>query len=560
MAFGKRKGDCGMILWKLMWPWLRQRWTSLLFGLFLAVVTLLAGVGLFTVAGWFLTGAFLAGSTLTFNLFVPSALVRGLSFLRIAARYAERIVGHVVTFDLLADIRTSVFAQIAGLSPGQLAQYQDGDLVSRLVGDIDALDTLFLLLIVPVLTAISVSLLFSAFVGIYVPSLGVTVLVIMGVCACIMPWFVAAQGRVPGAEVQDATAQARALVHDVVSSHVDIMAFSAQATTQSRFNASSRQLSKARDRVAGVAAAGQWLQQLLMGVLVLSILSLGLPAFLAGQLSAPIWVGLLLGAMGLFEVLGPLMRGAARLGISRSAAVRVKEIQAAQPALIDSPNPVELPDQGVIEFKEVSYAYPGGVPVLHEINLRVEHGERVAVTGASGSGKSTLLSLLLRIDDPTQGDICYGGVPIRQAALSQIFSRFTLLSQDSPVFLGTVRDNLLIGHPDASEDELWRALGDARLADFVHSLDGGLDAWTGEGGRRLSLGQARRLCLARALLTSATVWVLDEPTAGLDPVAQDGFFNDLKRVAQGRTVLLATHAPLPPGTVDRVVTLVDGVL
>lgn len=549
-----------MILWQLMWPWLRLRWTSLLFALVLAAVTLLAGVGLFTVAGWFLTGAFLAGSTLAFNLFVPSALVRGLSFVRIAARYGERVVGHVVTLDLLADMRTSVFAQIAGLSPGQLAQYQDGDLVSRLVGDIDALDTLFLLLIVPLLTAILVTFVFSAFAGVHVHQLGVVILVVMGICTCIVPWFVAAQGRAPGAKVQDATAQARGLVHDVVASHVDIMAFSAQASAQDRFDVASRQLSLARDRVASVAAAGQWLQQLLMGVLVLSILSLGLPAYLSGQLSAPVWVGLLLGAMGLFEVMAPLMRGAARLGISRSAATRVQEIQTTQPLLTEVSRPIDLPDHGAVEFSKVSYVYSSGVPVLRNINLRVEHGERVAVTGASGSGKSTLLSLLLRIDDPAQGEICYGGVPIRKAVPSQVFSRFTLLSQNSPVFLGTVRDNLLFGRPDASEDVLWQALHDARLDDFVRTLKGGLDAWTGEGGRRLSLGQARRLCLARALLTSATVWVLDEPTAGLDPVAQAGFFNDLKRVAQGRTVLLATHAPLPPGTVDRVVTLADGVL
>ena len=161
-----------MKILRLLWPWFVQRRRSLAGALLLAILTLAAGMGLLSVAGWFLTAAFLAGASISFDLFAPSALVRGLALLRIVFRYGERVVGHAATLDLLADIRGTVFARIMRLSPGQLAGYQGGDLVARLVGDIDALDTLFLQVIAPILTAVIMGLVFSLVLGAQVHALG----------------------------------------------------------------------------------------------------------------------------------------------------------------------------------------------------------------------------------------------------------------------------------------------------------------------------------------------------------------------------------------------------
>lgn len=549
-----------MTIWQFMWPWFKRQWKPLSGAIALSMITVLAGVGLFTVAGWFLTGAFLAGSLLAFNLFVPSALVRGLSFLRVAARYAERIVGHVASFHLLADIRTAVFARSAVLSPAQLARYQEGDLVARLVGDIDVLDTLFLLVVAPVCTAIAVSVLFGTFVGLYLPVLAVLLMLIMAVAVCLLPGWAVRRGQTSGAGAQEASAQARALVHDVVAGHTDIAAFAMQGQSHERFTQASRGLFRTHHRIAGISALGEGLQQVLMGVALMATLLLGLTAFREGRLEAPIWVGLILGVMGLFEVAVPLMRGASRMGMSAAAVARVSDVLREEPLQTEPVSPLPLPLSGSLELKNLHYAYRDEAPVLAGLDLCVRQGEHLAIAGASGSGKSTLLSLLLRVYEPDKGALTYGGVALDRVHPDVIYRRFTLLSQYSPVFLGTIRSNLLIAKPDATDDELRQVLRDARLHDFVHSLEAGLDTWVGEEGRRLSLGQARRLCLARAMLTPASVWILDEPTAGLDTATHAEFFSDLRRVAAGRTVIVATHAVLPPHTVDRVVYLSGGTL
>ena len=546
----------------LMWPWFAQRWRALLGALLLAMLTLAAGMGLLSVSGWFLTGAFLAGASIAFNLFAPSALVRGFAFVRIGSRYAERVVGHAATLGLLADMRTAVFGRIMGLSPGQLAGYQEGDLVARLVGDIDALDTLFLLVIAPVLAALALGLAFSLVLGGLVPLMGWLVFAALLLGVCVVPYLLARWARVPGAYAQQAAAHARTLMHDAIAGHVDLAVFAAEPQATARFHMAVRQLSDARDSLSAIGSAGQLMQQLVAGFCLVVLLWLGLAAFQAHLLSGPVWAGLLLGALGLFEVLGPLMRGAARLGTAAAAAARVRAILRDQAALSEVEDPQPLPQSGSIRLSGLQYAYPGARDrrVLDGVNLFVGEGERIAIVGASGSGKSTLLSLLMRIVDPDAGAVEYGGVPVSQVRLAELHGRITLLSQNSPVFLGTLRSNMLIGKPGASEAQLWQALEHAGLAEFVRTLEMGLDTWVGESGSRLSVGQARRLCLARALLTSARVWLLDEPTAGLDERAQRAFFSDLARVAIGKTVILATHAEIPPGTVDRIVRLDDGVL
>jgi len=546
---------------RLLLPWLSRHRRHLAGAVALAVVTMLAGIGLFSVAGWFLTGAFLAGASMAFDLFAPSALVRGLSFLRIGSRYAERVVGHAATLELLADIRTAVFARIMALSPVQLAGYRDGDLVARLIGDIDALDTMFLLIVAPVLTALTIGLAFGLVLGVYAPLLAGAVLAALLVGIAVVPYCLARASRRPGAQAQASASETRALIHDAVAGHADIAAFGAQERIAAQFHQAALRLSKARDRVAAIAARGQFAQQIVIGACVLALLWLGLLALRAGAMTGPVWVGMLLGGVGLFEVLGPLMRGASRMGATAEGARRVHAVFAARPAIVQAALACDLPLSGTLALDGASYRYGAAGPlVLDRVDLRIAQGERVAILGASGQGKSTLLSLLLRVVDPVQGSVSFGGVDLVRANLDQLHARVALLSQFSPVFLGSVRANLLIGDAQASDDRLWQALEQARLARFVRGLPDGLDTWVGESGGSLSVGQARRLCLARTLLAPARVWVLDEPTAGLDEETKTGFFRDLARVAGERTVILATHADFPPGVFHRVFHLRRGVL
>ncbi|WP_313623570.1 thiol reductant ABC exporter subunit CydC [Achromobacter sp.] len=549
----------------LLLPLYARRKGGLLLALFFALATVAAGVGLLGVSGWFLTGAALAGAGGVFNLFAPSALVRGLSFLRIVSRYADRVVGHSATLRLLADLRAMVFAALIRLTPRQLARYRSGDLVARMTGDVDALDTVFLFVLAPLGTAILAGAVLTAVLGQWVPAAAlVFALALLTACVAVPLWLLRA-ARKPGASAQESAAGLRAATLDAVDGHADMVALHAQDQTLAHFESLCEASARARHSQARVAVRGQWFLQVAAGIAVLALLWFGLDAHQAGRIEGPMLAGLLLAVIGIFEVAGPIMRGASRMGSAMSAASRIREITQCEPDMRDPATPRALPANGALELDGVRFEYPARTPgssttVLEDLSLRIEPGERVAIVGASGAGKSTVLHLLLRLEDPQAGHVRFGGCDARDCAQADWHRRIALLSQDSPLFLGTLRTNLLIGDPDADDAALWRALDAARLGDFVRGLPDGLDTWAGETGSQLSAGQARRLCLARALLAQSAVIVLDEPTAGLDAAAETSFFADLEDAVRGRTVVLATHAALPPGAVHRCVVLRDGKL
>ncbi|MHA3903725.1 thiol reductant ABC exporter subunit CydC [Castellaniella sp. WN] len=540
----------------------RRHWPSLAATIALALLTAAAGAGLLGVAGWFLTGAALAGAASAsaaqaFNLFVPSALVRGFSFIRIGARYAERLAGHTATLHLLAELRGTLFRALARLSPRQLARYRSGDLVARLTSDVDALDTLFLSLMAPLLSALMAGLAMTACLAWQLPA-AAWVVAAAFLAACLLgPAILLYQAKAPGRAVQDSAAQLRAAIQEAVEGHADILALALSAPVRRHFDAACRQASHARDTQAGLGAGGQGLIHAATGAALLAILWAGLDAVERGLMQPPLLAGLLLAALGLFETTGPVVRGAARMGATLAALTRIEAITGAEPDLHDPPVPGKLPRTGALQVRGVRYAYPEAPdrPVLDGVDLDLPPGSRTALTGASGSGKSTLLHLMLRLDDPQAGCIRFGGVDVRDCAQSELYQRIALLAQDAPLFIGTIRTNLLIGDPQADDGALWHALEAARLGDFVRGLPHGLDTWIGETGAGLSVGQARRLALARTLLSPADILLLDEPTAGLDAGTEAEFLADLSRATQGRTVVLATHAALPPGAVERSISL-----
>lgn len=548
--------------WQLAGSWLKAHKGVAALALFLALMTVFAGIGLLSVAGWFLTGAFLAGGTLSFNLFAPSALVRGLSMLRIASRYMERVTGHIVTLDLQAEIRTQSFARLAAFKPAQLAQYRDGDLLSRLINDIERLDTFFLLIISPVLTAVVAGGVFSLIMGMTLPVMGWVMLLVLCLAAAVLPYFLAQLTAKAGVEVQAAQADLRAITHDAIAAHTDLLVFNAVNIAQAQFSAAGLRLAKAQQRVANAGSFGTLMQQLLMGALVLTLLWLGANAHSQTQITAPMWVGLLLGAMGLFEVLAPIMRGAAGLGAVQAAAQR---IQALNTHVANSPERVAarpssvatMPQSGTLSIDNISVSYEANAKVLSNLTLSLTQGQRVAIQGLSGSGKTTLLMAIMQVQALSAGQICYDGVDLSQVDTPALYQRFSLLSQHSPVFMGTVRHNLLLAAPQATDEQLWAALQHVHLADQVTAI-GGLEAWVGEGGNTLSTGQVRRLSLARTVLSDAPVWLLDEPTSGLDKATADAWFTDLQQVAKGRTVIIVTHASLPAGVVEQSLHLQNG--
>lgn len=553
-------------IWRVLAPLYKQRAGALVLALLLSMVTLAAGVGLLGVAGWFLTGAALVAAWQTFNLFAPSALVRGLSFIRILSRYVERVIGHDATLRLLADLRGSVFRRLLTLDAAQLAKYKDGDLIARLTGDVDALDTVYLFAVAPIITGLVIGFILSIVVAAYLPAAALLLALCLLLGTVIVPLYLAKKAQQPGAIVQENIAALRDTSIHTVTAHADLIALGAHQQAQQAFAKQCLAVALARQQQSFLAVNGKAVVQLLAGLSLVGMLYFGIDGLRQGQLTGPVWAGLVLAVLGVFEVFAPIMRGASRLGSAAAAAKRIDALSHSQANIVDSEQTQDLPLAGSLLFNEVHYAYPTadglakGPEVLKGISFTLAKAERIAIIGKSGAGKSTLLNLLLRFDDPDAGSISYGGLDIRQAPLAQLHQRIAFLSQDAPVFLGTIRSNLLIAKPDADDDSLWQALDNARLGDFVRQLPEGLDSWTGEGGRTLSAGQARRLCLARALLSPAQILALDEPTQSLDRAAEQAFLHDLIHATQGRSVILLTHATLPPNAVDKIYQLTNGQL
>ncbi len=525
----------------------------------LSLVTLAAGTALLGVSGWFITATALTATGVSFNLFAPSAAVRGLSFVRILARYGEKLVGHDATLRLLSDLRQWLFGALFPRLPLDRRTMSHGDLVSRLTADIDALDTVFLVAIGPVVALLMLGGIVSTALFVILPAAGWLYLLALFLAAIAVPIGLISATRHVGFAIVRQTAVLRGRVLDAVAGHDDIVAFGQEDSVAVQFMEATNQLARLRNRLGIATGAAGFAVQGLTGAALVGTLIVGLDAFERGTLAGPVLVGLLLAVLGSFEATNAIVRSVGKFGNALAAAERLREL--AESPLKDTDNEDDecVPRDTGIVFEDVHFAYDG-VPVLAGTDLVIDPGEHLAITGPSGAGKSTLLNLLLRLETLQEGHIRLGGADISKMGLENLHARIALLSQESPVFLDTVRNNLTIARPEATDDKIWAALRTARLEETIRALPEGLDTLVGEGGSTLSTGQCRRLCLARTLLSSAGVVLLDEPTTGLDRETETAFLNDIKTVLAGRTVLLVTHAALPAEAELREVMLTDGMV
>lgn len=525
--------------------------------LLLSLVALAAGVALLGTSGWFITAAALTTAGLAFNLFVPSALVRAFSFIRILARYGERLSGHDTTLRLLADLRGWLFGRLFPRLPLADRSLRHGDMVSRLTADVDALDTAFLVAIGPIAAALIIGGALTGVLAWLLPSAALIYGLCYAAAVLAVPVLLVLASRQVGRAVVTRAADARAAVLDGIEGHADLTVFGVLDTARAGFAATTQRLSAARGRLATMTAIAGFAVQALAALALVGSLWLGLAAFSAGQVDGPVLAGLLLAIMGSFEATSVIVRSVSKLSTAMAAAERLTAIADAPMTVGDPARPAALTDDPTLALRGVSFAYEGPL-VLADLDLTVRPGEHVAITGASGSGKSSLLNLLLRLADAQQGSITLGGVALSALRQADVHASMALLSQDSPLFNDTIRANLAIGRHDADDAALWVALTDAGIGDFVRGLPNGLDTLLGEGGRTVSVGQARRLCLARVLLSPARIVLLDEPTTGLDRPAEEAFFETLHKAADGRSVIVVTHALIPDGTMDRVLTMRGG--
>lgn len=521
----------------------RAGWLAL--GVIVSLASLAAGVALMTVSGALVAGL-VAGAAVGAPL-----LLRVLGPARVVLRYLERLVTHDALFRALADLRVWFFRSLVGSSAGGLGFRRAGDVLARLVNDVEALDGVYLRVLVPLAGAVLLLPVLVIVIWHDNPALAVIEALLFALAAFVVPLWVARAAAAAGAPLAAGAAGLRVASLDALQGLREVRVFAAEGRMLAAVQARESVLLTAQHEVAGRAA---W-----AGAAALLCAQAGVLAVLAGARGGTGAAVALFLAVAAFEAVGGLARAGVAAGQAVAAARRVLAAAGSAPLVAEPAHPAALPTTHALRFEGVRFAWsPDRPPVFDGLTLEVPQGSRVALLGPSGSGKSTLAALALKVAAPQAGRVLLGGTDLADLPAAAVRARIGWLAQATHLFDDTIRANLRLADPGADDSALWAALEAARIADMVRALPDRLDSWVGEGGSLLSGGQGRRLALARALLSAAPVLILDEPCAGLDADTERAFLATLNEVAEGRSVVLIAHRLTGVERLDRIWRLSGG--
>jgi ATP-binding cassette, subfamily C, bacterial CydC len=516
------------------------------------------GVALITTAGYLISRA--AEQPPILSLTMTIVAVRFFAVARPLSRYLERLVSHDDALRALGRIRARFYERIEPLAPARLEGYRRGELLGRMVSDVDLLQGLYLRGLVPPLVALTIAAVCVGITAAVLPAAAAILAVGLVLAGLVVPVLTGAVNRAAGRRQAPARAELTAELVELLRGAPELVVYGREEETLARIRSRSRELARLGRRDALSAGLAGALSILIAGLTVAGVLAVAVSAQATDTLDRVLVATLALLALASFECIAPLQEAARELSSTLTAGRRVLELMDREPALQDPAEPLSPPSlPATVALEQVTARYaPGEPPALNGFDLRLDPGRLVALLGSSGAGKTTVTNLLLRFLDPEEGRVTLAGRDVRDLRQRDVRATFALAGQNAHVFGSTIRANLSLARPSATDDELWDVLRGARLADWVASLPDGLETPVGEEGTQLSGGQRQRLTIARALLSDAPVLLLDEPTAHLDPETADALVRDVFAAAGGRSVLLITHRPEGLEQADEVVTLDGG--
>ncbi|WP_367048138.1 thiol reductant ABC exporter subunit CydC [Streptomyces sp. Je 1-332] len=538
---------------------LLPHWRRLLPATLASAGSELASAALMATAAWLITRAAEQPPLASVSLAIVA--VRALALGRGALRYIDRLLGHDGVLRAVAGFRTQVYEALVPLAPAGTPAFRNGDLLTRLVDDVDAAQNLLLRVLIPAAAACAVAAAATSMAAALLPQAGVLLGLLLAVAGLLVPALVLTLSRRTSRAEKTARAQLSACTLDLTQGAADLAAYGALGRAHGRLRHASARIAALERRAAWTTSLASATVLLLQATATVGVTWLALRAHAAGGLPAVRLTVLAVLALVSFEALTPLPAAARHLAEVRVSARRLTELLDTPPPVTDPSAPVALTARTPVgvEITDLRVRHlPDAPPALDGVSLRLPPGRLTVLMGASGSGKSTLIAALMRFVPYESGSIRVGGRELRDCAGTDARRAITGMTQDAHVFRTSIRANLLLARPDATDAELCEAARSAQLLTWIDSLPDRWDTLLGENGSAMSGGQRRRLLLARALLADPPVLVLDEPTEGLDPDTAVAVLTDILHATHGRTTLLITHDDAGLTTADQILTLDHG--
>ena len=556
---------------KVLIPFIRlfsRQWLMMSVGLLLTLITLMSGIGLLSLSGWFLSATAVAGLTIvtaqSFNFFTPAGGVRFLSIARTASRYGERLATHEATFKLLTELRVWAWRKLLPLSAKNLQGLRRGDMLNRLVADIDTLDHLYLRLLTPMAASLLMTGLLYLFLAWFDAKLALSLCLFLVAVWLVMPLLFYRLGHAPSRTMLETKRHYRVQLLDMLQGQAELSLFGANDRFRQKLNDAEIALFRSQSAMANITALSQAMLILSTGSALIMMLYLAAQGVGDAVPPGPMFALMVFATMACVEMMMPIAGAFQHLSGCVLAATRINEITEQKADIQFAVDTGLRAKSGALQIEDIHFGYRDDQNVLQGLSLEIKAGQKVALLGPTGCGKSSLLTLITREWQAQQGHIKLDGHALSEYSERGLRDAITVISQRIYLFAGTLRENLVLALPVTEGEK--RTAHDARLIDVLQRVglgalltgDKPLDMWIGEGGRQLSGGEQRRIGVARALLRDAPLLLLDEPTEGLDKRTEREILSLLFEFAQDKTLLMISHRLTAMAKMDQIHLLGQG--
>lgn len=513
---------------------------EILLSLALGIAAIGAGIGLMGTSAYIIASAALRPSISVLQVAIVGVRFFGLS--RGVFRYLERVVSHSVNLRVVSRLREDFYRRIEPGAPANLVSYRSGDLLQRVIGDLETLENFYVRVIAPFIVAAVVVLGVSFFVGGYAVELGILLAAGMILTGFVQPLISLLLTRKLSRQQVQARAQSSAKLVEIFQSLEDLQAGNAQGHFYQELMAEFQNSGRVQVKLGWLNGVNDSMVFLLTNLTLLALLVLAIPLVNHGSLDGVTLAVVALVAISSFEAVNPLPAAMQQYNASQAAAQRLFSMGNNQANDLSGFEQLPKVHNPVIKFESVSLGYPSTVEkILDQVTFDLSYGKKIAVVGSNGAGKSSLISLLLGFVEPSEGSLRLIGEEGFYQGAETIRPLLAVQLQSPYLFSDSVRNNLLLAAPEASDSCLLQVLEKVGLMDWLQSLPEGLDTWIGEHGEKMSGGERQRLALARVLLQDKPFLILDEPTASLDAVNSQRVVNIFLKERSEAGMLVITH-------------------